>query len=283
MTNLSSIAVCKGGALIRAAACFVAISLAVVGTPSALADASGASCPRSDAPLQRKLELQASVDGGRLSDGLQILAIGSSSTEGVGASSPAQAYPAQLERTVEAELPLVEVRNAGVGGETVEATVVRLEQALAQSAKPDLVIWQVGTNDAIRGGDEAQFRVLLERGVAAVRKAGSQLIILDQQFYPSIPDIARYERFVRLVGSTAAASKAGLFSRYAMMKEWGTSEPGLLASMLAPDQFHMGDRGYRCLAEALGREIAWVVRPLVRPSVAATGNGLRFRAALAAN
>jgi lysophospholipase L1-like esterase len=197
-------------------------------------------------------------------------AIGSSSTAGVGASSPAGAYPLQLEAVLERLVDGAEiaVENAGVGGETADQTVSRLEQALLQPAKPDLVIWQVGTNDAVRGGDETRFRALLERGIAAVRRAGAELILLDPQFYPTIPDLPRYERYVRIIAAVAAEAKLKLFSRYRMMREWDRSGPEALAGMLAKDRFHMGDRGYRCLAEALGREIGLSVGPALSRTLA---------------
>ncbi len=89
-----------------------------------------------------------------------------------------------------------------------------------------------------------------------MRAAGSDLIILDQQYYPAIPDHARYERFVGLVAAVASGAEVPVFSRYdALMKDWNRQDPGLLAGMLSSDRFHMGDQGYACLAQALGRDI----------------------------
>ena len=61
---------------------------------------------------------QALRRGGRV----RIVAIGSSSTEGVGASSPAANYPSQLRALLETSLPRdeFEVINLGVGGETAK-------------------------------------------------------------------------------------------------------------------------------------------------------------------
>ncbi|WP_407524576.1 SGNH/GDSL hydrolase family protein [Methylobacterium oryzisoli] len=247
--------------------------LALLGGP-ALA---GAECtaPGGAALLREAVALPAT--GAQLAEHhpVRVLAIGSSSTEGVGASSPARSYPRQLEEDLTQawrEAP-VAVVNAGIGGETADQTLLRLEAALAQPAKPSLVIWQVGTNDAVRGGDEGRFRGLLERGIALVRAAGSDLILVDQQFYPAIPDRARYERFVGLVAATAAENEVPVFSRYALMKEWGRQDPALLAGMLSADGFHMGDRGYDCLAEALSRVIVKAAAPV--PAGAAVARAKR--------
>ncbi len=144
----------------------------------------------------------------------------------------------------------VTVENAGRGGETIPETVRRLEAAL-KAGKPDLVIWQVGTNDAVKGADEAGFPIYLRQGIDAAQGYDVEVLLVDQQYYPAIKDPARYERFVNLVGSTAAAEQVPVFSRYRLMKEWSEHSGNILGSMLSSDRFHMGDRGYDCLAHLL--------------------------------
>ena len=74
------------------------------------------------------------------------------------------------------------MRNAGVGGEICSATLARLRSELA-SDRPDLVVWQVGTNDAVGGVDIDEFRAALEAGVAAARAERVSIILVDPQFY----------------------------------------------------------------------------------------------------
>ncbi len=208
--------------------------------------------------------------GRRLSrlDPIRILAIGSSSTQGVGASSPARSYPARLEADLKARWPKVQisVTNAGIGGETADITVARLERLLATQAF-DLVIWQLGTNDAVHGDDADGFRKQALRGIAAGRAAGVDLFLLDPQYFPGIRDLNGYERYVSIVKEVGDGEHVAVFQRYAMMKFWGAQgEAGLLAA-LSPDQFHMNDKGYGCLAEALTAEIGEMSEP------ASVGNG----------
>ncbi|PSJ19753.1 GDSL family lipase, partial [Halomonas sp. ND22Bw] len=86
-----------------------------------------------------------------------IVAFGSSSTEGSGASSPSTTYPAQLQRDLAARLGAmgsvhssVTVLNRGKGGDDSEAMARRLERDVLAD-KPDLVIWQTGSNDPMSG------------------------------------------------------------------------------------------------------------------------------------
>ncbi|CAH1657640.1 Lysophospholipase L1-like esterase [Hyphomicrobiales bacterium] len=200
--------------------------------------------------------------GGRLT----ILAIGSSTTAGVGTSSPAAAYPAQLTARLEEKLPTVDIdmHVSGIGGETAVQTLARLEKEVS-ALKPDLVIWQVGTNDALTSVGEDVFRDLVERGIAAATAANADLILLDQQFFPSISDKQRYERFVNLVTEIGLKTKTCVFSRYALMKGWGDQSAVALQAMLSSDGFHMSDRGHACMARLLGREILRAARESDKP------------------
>lgn len=182
---------------------------------------------------------------------LDILAIGSSSTEGVGASSASHAYPALLadELTREDKID-AEVENAGVGGELAATTLVRLKAAL-KTGWPELVIWQVGTNDALAGVNEALFRSTVESGIAAARAAKVPVLLVGPQFTLKTPDDGRYERYVGIVNEIGGRLHVPVLSRYAMMKQWGRKALALLSR----DGLHMNDLGYRCLAHALAEEI----------------------------
>ncbi|HLM38532.1 MAG TPA: SGNH/GDSL hydrolase family protein [Microvirga sp.] len=207
----------------------------------------------------------------RRKEGIRILAIGSSSTSGVGASAPTLAYPAQLQTKLVQLTGRTDIAvdNAGIGGEAADVTLQRLEAQVA-TGDYDLVIWQVGTNDALRGADESSFRAQLARGIAAVRRAKADLVLLDQQFFPTVKDPARYERFVGILGEVAQAGRVPLFSRFALMKAWGERSMDDLRAMLASDGFHMSDRGYRCVAELLAGDLIEASAPQVARTHAAT-------------
>jgi len=215
------------------------------------ASAQDAVCHASKPTFSSPVKLESIASRLRRHEPVRILAIGSSSTEGIGASSPAFSYPAQLQADlIQAWKGTVTVENAGKGGETITETIGRLEAALKVS-KPDLVIWQVGTNDAVKGGDEAGFSALLQQGIDAAQALGVEVVLVDQQYYPAIKDLGRYERFVSLVGATAAAEQVPVFSRYKLMKAWSERSSDILDTMLSSDGFHMGDRGYDCLAQLI--------------------------------
>ena len=130
----------------------------------------------------------------------------------------------------------------------------RLKSAL-KSGWAKLVIWQVGTNDAITGVDETLFRATVESGIAAARAARVPLVLIDPQFTLASPDAARYERYVAIVDGVGAEDHVPVLSRYAMMKGWRAKYAKALGSLLSRDGLHMNDLGYRCLAHALAEAI----------------------------
>ena len=226
--------------------------------PAAFAQsAPGPSCPFEVPASAPPFTLPRAVDAIGAGAPLRILAIGSSSTAGFGASGSGQAYPAQLAGRLNAALAprAVTVTNGGVSGETGPTTLRRLEAAMAAPEPPQIVIWQVGTNDVLFGGTPAGLEALVVRGLDAVAAAGGVPIVVDQQYFRGILNLAHYEAFVAAVHRAAASRGAALLGRYAVMKHWAHAAPGAFETIMALDRFHMGDRGYACLADLLATGI----------------------------
>jgi lysophospholipase L1-like esterase len=188
---------------------------------------------------------------------LRIMAIGSSSTAGFGASQSALTYPNQLAARLSAALGprTVTVTNAGISGETGPTTLRRLEAAMAAPEPPHIVIWQVGTNDVLFGGNPAGLEALVLRGLDAVTAAGAVPIVIDQQYFRAILNLNHYETFVAAVERATAARGAALVNRYAVMKHWAEAQPRVFDGLMALDRFHMGDQGYACLADLVAAGI----------------------------
>src|SRR5712691_2819425 len=76
-----------------------------------------------------------------------IVAIGSSSTAGVGASTAEASYPSRLEAALRARFPgaQITILNRGVSGEDAREMLARMDYDV-RDLHPDLVLWQVGTN-----------------------------------------------------------------------------------------------------------------------------------------
>lgn len=254
----------------RAAMRFLALPV-IAATLSAGAPAQAASFSCRETPIMRSSATLAPLST-KVAQGqsLAILAIGSSSTEGVGASAKDRTYPARLQALLAKAWPKsqVEIVNAGIGGETAPQTLARLKTALAVRHY-DLVIWQVGTNDAVKGGDLDAFRAMVTDGIAMVREAGPALAILDPQFFPSVRDPQRYGAYVEAVGEIARREAVPVFARYAAMREWHRTDAEAFKAALWTDGFHMSDAGYDCLARDMANAMVGMAAPS-RPVVTAS-------------
>jgi acyl-CoA thioesterase-1 len=185
---------------------------------------------------------------------LRIVAFGSSSTEGVGASSPAASYPARLQVWLRAALPVpVVVLNAGIGGQDADDMLRRIDRVLA--GHPDLVIWQTGSNDPLRGVSLARFDAETRAGIAVIRATGADVMLMEPQDCKVLrarPGALAYRDDLRRI---AAELRVPLVRRYDLMDAWLAE--GLLtrAQLLYGDGLHMTDGGYARLAIAVGQQI----------------------------
>jgi lysophospholipase L1-like esterase len=198
-----------------------------------------------------------------------IVAIGSSSTAGVGASSPAATYPSRLELELRERFKRAQITviNRGVGGEEVPDMLKRFDQAVIAN-RPDLVIWQLGTNSVIRDHKVADHGALIRAGIERIRKIGADIVLLDPQFAPKVIAKPEAERMVQLIAVTAKNEDIDLFPRFNVMRHWHDAEHIDFKSFVSPDGLHMNDWSYACLAKNLSHAIAEAaMRPVVSASV----------------
>jgi lysophospholipase L1-like esterase len=208
---------------------------------------------------------------------LRIVAFGSSSTQGIGASSPAASYPSQLQNDLAAALPAGEhitVSNRGIGGEDAEDMMRRLPKVLAEH--PDLVIWQTGTNDPLRGEPLARFIDLTRAGIGQIRAAGIDVMLMEPQDCPVFagkPGALAYRDAVRAIGAELGVP---VVRRYDLMQAWLLKDRLTAAQLEAPDGLHMSDVGYALLAKAVASDILADL-PAAPPTLTAVADsGPRF-------
>jgi acyl-CoA thioesterase I len=189
---------------------------------------------------------------------LRIVAIGSSSTEGVGASSPAANYPSQLHALLQLALPgeRFEVINLGVGGETANKTVERLRRDIPPLS-PDLVVWQVGTNDALTGAVIADYQATVRDALQFLKAAQYDTLLIGPQWTRKLAGNPAYVAVRDATAQVARIEGVTLVSRYDAMRK--LAEATGREDFTGPDHLHMNDRGYRCLAEQVAATLAQAV------------------------
>jgi lysophospholipase L1-like esterase len=211
-----------------------------------------AACTVEQSVLNRSALQIAPVNGAVLA-----VAIGSSSTAGSGASSPANGYVAVTQRLLAGQTNLAQfvVVNAGIPGDSLSQVRSRLERdALAKN--PQLVILQVGVNDALGQPSQAgadAFRADFAKLVTQIRRT-SRLIIVTGQHYGRQP--AFYESYMSAMIQVANQQDVAVFDRYTLMKSLVSSGKYSFGSLLAGDLFHPNDVMHRCTGKVLAELIA---------------------------
>jgi lysophospholipase L1-like esterase len=186
-----------------------------------------------------------------------IVAFGSSSTQGYGTSSPEYAYPNRLAAQLRRQYPGADITilNRGKGGDDAPEMMKRLQSEVID-AKPDLVIWQVGTNAVLRNLDPAETARMVEEGVARIQAAGADVVLVDPQYSPRVTERAESaSKIVGLLGKVAALRHVGIFPRFEVMREWHEKQALPVESFVIADGLHMNDWGYACFAQLLGDDI----------------------------
>lgn len=187
-----------------------------------------------------------------------IVAFGSSSTAGYGASSPDFNYPNRLAAQLRRQYPTADITviNAGVGGEDAPEMMKRLQKEVID-VHPDLVIWQVGTNAVLRNLDPGDTAKMVEDGISRIQAAGgADIVLVDPQYSPAVNQRAESAgKMVKLLGKVAELRHVGIFPRFEVMRDWHETQSIPVESFVIADGLHMNDWGYACFAQLLGDDI----------------------------
>jgi acyl-CoA thioesterase I len=179
----------------------------------------------------------------------RILAFGDSLTAGLGLS-PEQAFPARLQARLAAEGIDVQVLNGGVSGDTTADGVARLDWALAD--RPDIVLVELGANDALRGIDPKLAYANLDKILARLKASGAQVMLLGMA---APANWGRdYQRdFAAIFPSLAAKYKVPLYPFF-------LDGVALDARLNQHDGMHPNARGADLIAEKVAPYVARLLK-----------------------
>jgi len=200
---------------------------------------------------------------------LTIVAIGSSSTAGAGASSPDASYPSRLAVELRARFPGrdITVVNRGVNGEETTNMMARFGADVI-AAHPQLVLWQIGTNSVLRDHPLNSHGVQLHDGIEQLKATGADVVLIDPQFAPAVLAKSETPGMVEQIAITAKEENVDLFQRFAVMRNWHDAQHLSFDVFVSQDRLHMNDWSYACLAKLLGTAIAEAAsRPIAAAAV----------------
>jgi lysophospholipase L1-like esterase len=186
-----------------------------------------------------------------------IIAFGSSSTQGYGASSTEFTYPNRLAAQLQRKYPTANITivNRGHGGDDAPEMMKRLQTEVID-AHPDMVIWQVGTNAVIRNLDPDGVAQQVQDGVARIQSSGADVVLVDPQYSPQVTEHhENASKMVKLLGKIGQLRHVGVFPRFEVMRQWHENQSLPIDTFVIADGLHMNDWGYACFAQTLGDDI----------------------------
>ena len=185
---------------------------------------------------------------------LTIAVVGTGSSILAGPDGPRSAYPARLEAVLKQKLPSVAVKVVSLVRTrmTTEDLARGMEKMLVDE-KPDLVIWQTGTLDAIRRIDPDEFRAALEDGVETLHKGGADVILMNMQYSPRTDIMVPLGPYADNMRVVAQQHEIPLFDRLAIMRHW--SDTGAFDLYAAGKDNVLAQRVHDCI----GRGIASMI------------------------
>ncbi|HEX4994497.1 MAG TPA: SGNH/GDSL hydrolase family protein [Methylomirabilota bacterium] len=261
----------------RRVAVFAAMALVALVTLPVRAAHETPRCAAPDELTRFRVALPNTTRAIRQGRALVIVAIGSSSTEGVGASDPAHAYPAVLAEELRRRWPRLEVTviNKGVSGEMISEVLPRFERDVLPY-RPQLVIWQTGSHAALGAADVEAYAAAVREGIGRLKAARMDVVLMDPQFAPRVLARPIHARVVDSIGMAARDMKVAVFRRFAVMQHWVSSGQYKMDDVVSRDGLHLNDLSYGCIARLLADSLATAARavpPSEEGSAAPAGAG----------
>jgi GDSL-like Lipase/Acylhydrolase family len=183
-----------------------------------------------------------------------IVAVGGASTADTAAGAdPANAYPQQLEKALQRHHPQtpITVLNKGVPRQTAREMLARFA-ADVLAPKPQLVIWETGTVDAVRDLDIDDFAAVLKQGIDEIRAHHAEVMLVDMQFNSQTSSIINFKPYLDVLRRIAGQEDVYLFRRHDIMRFW--SDAGRF-NVAAEKQTALAQEVYRCLGNAMAEAI----------------------------
>jgi hypothetical protein len=152
---------------------------------------------------------------------LKIVVLGGFSSVLPGPDGASFAYPARLEVALGRRLPdlKVSVSTDLRYRQTAEQMVDDIEK-LVSGQKPNLVVWQTGTYDALRGIDPEQFRSAVSEGVEKLQSAGIDVVLMNMQYSPRTDTVVALAAYADGMRWVAREREVPVYDRLAIMRHW---------------------------------------------------------------
>jgi hypothetical protein len=152
---------------------------------------------------------------------LRIVVLGGVSSTLPGPEGAKFAYPARLEVALRERLPGVKVSiQASIKPRQTASEASDSIDQLVVDQKPNLVVWQAGTFDAMRGTEVEDFRSTVADGVEHLQASGADVVLVNMQYSPRTESIVAFGAYADSLRWVAREREVPVFDRQAIMRHW---------------------------------------------------------------
>lgn len=189
---------------------------------------------------------------------LTVVALGSSSTTGFGTFRSGAAFPDVMKQELTRLWPSAQITlvNSGRIMDNIGGNVARLDSDVLRY-KPDLVIWQLGSNDAVWRGIAANAKSMIGEAVQRLKAANADVVLVDLQYAPLVLVTSGHTRMEKIIAEVAHEQRVGHFQRFTLMKR---AIDGGVKGLVWLDGLHNSVEGHRCIGIALARMVTAAAR-----------------------
>lgn len=179
---------------------------------------------------------------------VRILAIGNASARRQGGFTR---HIERILRQIVKEANVVVV-NRGVSGELAAGASMRIKNEVALNS-PDLVIWQVGTDDALAFVPLDEFAETVRSTVRWLKAHDVDVVLAGLQYVDRVAQDDNYYRVREILREIAAKENVMIIRRYEAMQFIAAAQEA--GGGFGPDEFERTEAGYNCLAQYLASAI----------------------------
>ncbi len=196
---------------------------------------------------------------------LNVLVVGAGSSQLPGSNGVANAYPARLEHALAQQLPGVEIKlTTDVKAKRTAAEMVKALPAALSAAKPELLVWQTGTVDAMLAVDPDQFSQALDAGINIAHSAGADVVLINAQYSPRTESMIALGTYAEDMRWVALQHEIPLFDRLSIMKLWFGL--GTFDLYSATKKLDMAERVHDCIGRLLADLVVSAAKPEELPT-----------------
>jgi acyl-CoA thioesterase I len=142
--------------------------------------------------------------------------------------------------------------NRGVSGELSAQAAVRIKNEVALN-EPDLVLWQVGTNDALAYVPIEEFETTVIDTLHWLKHHKIDVVLVGLQYVDRMAQDQHYAKVREALRKIAAKENVMIVRRYEAQRLLAQAEGS--GGGLMPDEFQRSEAGYACLSQYMARAI----------------------------